>query len=85
MSLFTVNVALPRTVQLTICARNEWVAQYAAIEFVETAFMNALAMWDERGELIRDEDDQPLVEVSVSMPREGQIELAPNAVEITAR
>src|ERR1700726_3105644 len=52
MSFFSMKVTLPRTVELTICARNEWVARRAAIEFVETAFANALAFWADN-ELIR--------------------------------
>jgi hypothetical protein len=84
MSLFTVNVALPRIVELTICARDESLARRAAAEFVETAFANALLFWDDN-EPISDDEGQPLGYVQVDMPDEGEIELAANAIEITAR
>ena len=84
MSLFTVNVALPRIVELTICARDESLARRAAAEFVETAFANALLFWDDN-EPISDDEDRLLGEVSIEMPEEGMIELAVDAVEITAR
>ena len=84
MSFFSVKVTLPRTVELTICARNEWVARRAAVEFVETAFANALDFWADN-ELIRDDEGRPIGEVQVEMPDEGAIELAADAIAITAR
>jgi hypothetical protein len=84
MSFFTVKVTLPRTVELTICSRNERVAQRAAVEFIETAFANALDFWT-HNEPICDDEGRPLGEVQIEMPNEGMIELAPGAVEIAGR
>ena len=84
MSFFTVNIALPRTVELTICARNEHTAHVGAEEFVATAFANALDFWDDN-EPITDDEGRPLGEVQIEMPNEGMIELASGAVEITGR
>jgi hypothetical protein len=84
MSFFTVKVTLPRTAELTICALNEWVARRAAIEFVETAFANALDFWAPN-DPISDEDGGLIGEVQIEMPHEGEIELAADAIEITAR
>ena len=84
MSFFTVKVTLPRTAELTICARNERMAQRAAVEFIETAFANALRFWDDN-ESISDDEGRPLGEVQIEMPDEGMIELARGAVEISGR
>jgi hypothetical protein len=84
MSFFTVKVNLPRTLELTICARNERTAHLGAEEFVSTAFANALAFWDDN-EPISDDEGRPLGEVQIEMPDEGMIELARGAVEITGR
>ena len=84
MSLFTVKVTLPSTLELTICARDEWVARRAAVEFVETAFANALDFWADN-EPISDDECRPIGEVQIEMPHEGEIELAPDAIAITAR
>jgi hypothetical protein len=84
MSFFTVNIALPRIVELTICARDERAARRAAAEFVETAFANALQFWDDN-EPISDEEGRPLGTVQIEMPHEGEIALAADAIEITAR
>jgi hypothetical protein len=84
MSLFTVKVTLPRTAELTICARDEKVARRAAVEFIETAFANALRFWDDN-ESISDDEGRPLGEVQIEMPDEGMIELARGAVEISGR
>jgi hypothetical protein len=84
MSFFTVKVTLPRTAELTICARDERVARRAAVEFVETAFANALRFWA-HDEPISDDEGRPLGEVQIEMPHEGEIELPADAVEITAR
>jgi hypothetical protein len=78
------KVTLPRTAELTICARDEWVARTAAAEFVETAFANALRFWDDN-EPISDDEGQLLGYVQIEMPEEGMIELAVDAIEITAR
>jgi hypothetical protein len=84
MSFFTVNVALPRTVELTICARDKRLARRAAAEFVKTAFANALQFWDDN-EPICDDEGRLLGMVQIEMPDEGEIELVPDAIEITAR
>jgi hypothetical protein len=84
MSFFTVKVNLPRTAELTVCARNERVARRAAIEFVETAFANALQFWD-HNEPISDDEGRLLGAVHIEMPDEGEIELGSDAIEITAR
>jgi hypothetical protein len=84
MSFFTVKVTLPRTAELTICARDEKVARRAAVEFIETAFANALRFWDDN-ESISDDEGRPLGEVQIEMPDEGMIELARGAVEISGR
>ena len=84
MSFFTVNVTLPRTVELTICARNERIARRAAVEFVETAFANALDFWADN-EPISDDEGRPIGEVQIEMPHEGAIELTADAIAITAR
>ena len=84
MSFFTVNVTLPRIVELTICARDEWLARKAAAEFVKTAFANALEFWDDN-EPICDDEGRLLGMVQIEMPDEGEIELAADAIEITAR
>jgi len=77
-------VTLPRTVELRICASDEQAAQRAAEEFVVTASANALRFWD-NDEPITDEDGRPLGAVQIEMSDEGEIELATDAVEITAR
>ena len=84
LSFFTVKVTLPRTVEMTICARNERMARHGAEEFVSTAFANALSFWDDN-EPITDNEGRPLGEVQIEMPDEGMIELASGAVEITGR
>ena len=84
MSFFTVKVTLPRTVEMTICARNEHMARHGAEEFVSTAFANALRFWDDN-EPISDDEGQLLGYVQIEMPEEGMIELAVDAIEITAR
>jgi hypothetical protein len=84
MSFFTVKVTLPRTAELTICARDESAAQWAAAEFVETAFANALDFWA-HNEPITDDEGRPIGEVHIEMPNEGIIALVPGAVEITGR
>jgi hypothetical protein len=84
MIFFTVKVTLPRTAELTICARDERAAQWAAAEFVETAFANALDFWA-HNEPITDDEGQPLGEVQIEMSNEGIISLVPGAVEITGR
>jgi hypothetical protein len=84
MSFFTMKVTLPRTVELTICAREESVARRAAAEFVETALANALDLWADN-EPINDDEGRPLGEVQIEMPDEGMIELVSGAVEITGR
>jgi len=84
MSFFTVKITLPRTVELTICARDEWVARRAAVEFVETAFANALDFWADN-EPISDDEGRPIGEVQIEMPHQGAIELPADAIEITAR
>lgn len=84
MSLFTVEVTLPRTAELTICARDERAALRAAAEFVETAFANALDFWA-HNEPIADEEGRPIGEVQIEMPNEGMIELASGAVEVRGR
>ena len=84
MSFFTVKVTLPRTTELTICARSERMARRAAVEFIETAFANALDFWADN-EPITDDEGRPLGEVQIEMPNEGIISLVPGAVEITGR
>jgi hypothetical protein len=84
MSFFTVKVTLPRTVELTICARDERIARHGAEEFVSTAFANALQFWDDN-EAIGDDEDEPIGDVQIEMSNEGMIELAPGAVEIAGR
>jgi hypothetical protein len=84
MSFFSVKVTLPRTVELTVCARNECVARRAAVEFVETVFANALDFWA-HNEPITDDEGRPIGEVDIEMPDEGMIELVSGAVEITGR
>jgi hypothetical protein len=84
MSFFKTTITLPRTVELTVCARDERTARQAAKEFVETAFANALGLWDDN-EPISDDEGRPLGEVQLEMPDEGMIELVPDAVEITGR
>ena len=84
MSFFTVEVTLPRTAELTICARDERAALWAAAEFVETAFANALDFWA-HNEPISDDEGRPLGEVQLEMPDEGMIELGLDDVEITGR
>jgi hypothetical protein len=84
MSFFTVKVTLPRTAELTICTRDERAAQWAAAEFVETAFANALDFWA-HNEPITDDEGRPIGEVHIEMPDEGMIELVSGAVEITGR
>jgi hypothetical protein len=79
MSFFKMRITLPRTVELTICAKDEQTARYGVEEFVETAFANALRFWDDN-ELISDDDGEPLGEVQLEMTDEGMIELAPDAV-----
>ena len=81
MSFFTVKVTLPRTAELTICARDEQAARWVAAEFVETAFANALDFWS-NNEPITDGEGRPIGEVQIEMPNEGMIELASGAVEI---
>ena len=83
MSFFTVEVTLPRTVELTICARNQRVARRAAVEFVETAFANALRFWDDN-EPISDDEGRPMGAVQIDMSDEGTIDLAEDAIQITA-
>ena len=83
MSFFTVKVTLPRTVELTICARNQRVARRAAVEFVETAFANALRFWDDN-EPISDDEGRPMGAVQIDMSDEGTIDLAEDAIQITA-
>jgi hypothetical protein len=84
MSFFTVKATLPRTAELTICARDERVARRAAVEFVETAFANAVDFWA-HNEPITDDEGRPIGEVHIEMPDEGMIELVPGAVEVTGR
>jgi hypothetical protein len=84
MSFFTVKATLPRTAELTICARDERVARRAAVEFIETAFANALRFWDDN-ESISDDEGRPIGEVHIEMPDEGMIELFSGAVEIAGR
>jgi hypothetical protein len=84
MSFFTVKVTLPRTAELTICARHEGTARHAAEEFVSTAFANALRFWDDN-EPVCDDEGRPVGEVQIEMPNEGMIELVSGAVEITER
>ena len=84
MSFFTVKVTLPHTAELTICARDEQLAERAAAEFVETAFANALDFWG-HNEPITDDQGRLLGAVQIEMPNKGHIELAEGAVEITAR
>jgi hypothetical protein len=84
MSFFTVKVTLPRSVELTICSRNERVAERAAVEFIETAFANALDLWADN-EPITDDEGRPLGEVQIEMPDEGMIELVSGAIEISGR
>ena len=84
MSFFTVKVTLPRTVEMTICARNERMARHGAEEFVSTAFANALSFWDDN-EPITDNEGRSLGEVQIEMPNEGIISLGPGAAEITGR
>ena len=59
-------------------------AESAAVEFVETAFANALDLWA-HNEPISDDRGRPIGEVQIEMPDEGMIELASGAVEITGR
>jgi len=84
MSFFTVKVNLPRTAELTICARDEWLARRAAWEFVATAFANALSFWGDN-EPIEDEEGRLLGEVQIEMANAGQMELPAGAVQITTR
>ena len=84
MSFFTVKVTLPRTTELTICARSERMARRAAVEFIETAFANALDFWADN-EPITDDEGRSLGEVQIEMSNEGMIELASGAVKITGR
>jgi hypothetical protein len=84
MSFFTVKVTLPRAVELTVCTRNERVARRAAVEFIETAFANALDFWADN-EPITDNEGRPMGEVQIEMSNEGIISLVPGAVEITGR
>jgi hypothetical protein len=84
MSFCNVKVTLPRSVELTICARNEQTARYAAVEFVETAFANALAFWD-HNEPISDDEGRWVGDVQIEMPHEGAIELAADAIAMTER
>lgn len=84
MSFFTVKITLPRTVEMTICARNERMARHGAEEFVSTAFANALSFWDDN-EPISDNEGRPMGEVQIEMSNEGIISLVPGAVEITGR
>ena len=84
MSFFTVKVTLPRAVELTVCTRNERVARRAAVEFIETAFANALDFWADN-EPITDDEGRPMGEVQIEMSNEGTISLVPGAVEITGR
>ena len=84
MSFFTVKVILPRTAELTICARDEQLAYRAATEFVETAFANALDFWG-HNEPITDDQGRLLGAVLIEMLNDGHIELAEDAVEITAQ
>jgi len=79
-----VRVALPRTIELTICSRNERVAETAAVEFIETAFANALDFWS-HNEAITDDEGRPIGEVQIEMLNEGMIELASGAIKITGR
>src|ERR1700757_607833 len=74
MSFFNVKVALPDTVELTICATSEQVARLAAEEFVATAFAEALGFWD-HNEPITDHDGLSLGAVQIEMRNEGEIEL----------
>ena len=84
MSFFTVKVTLPRAVELTVCARNERVARRSAVEFIETAFANALDFWADNEPII-DDEGRPLGDVQIEMSNEGIISLVPGAVEITGR
>ena len=59
MSFYKVAIALPRTIELTVCARDERTARQAAWEFVSTAFANALNFWDDN-EPISDDEGRPL-------------------------
>jgi hypothetical protein len=84
MSFYKVTVTLPRTAELTVCARDEQTARQAAWEFISTAFANALRFWGDN-EPISDDEGQLLGEAQLDMPDEGVIELAQDAVEITGR
>jgi hypothetical protein len=84
MSFYQMTITLPRTVELTVCARDERTARQGAEEFVSTAFANARRFWDDN-EPTSDDEGRPLGAVQIEMPDEGEIELAAGAVEITGR
>jgi len=82
--MFTVKITLPRTIDLTVCTCDKRTALRAAEEFVVTAFANALDFWGDR-EPITDDEGRLLGEVRLEMANEGEIVLAADAIEITAR
>jgi hypothetical protein len=84
MSFYKMMITLPRTVELTVCVRDERTARQDTEEFVSTTFANALRFWDDN-ELISDDEGWRLGEVRLEMLDEGMIELASGAVEITGR
>jgi hypothetical protein len=58
------------------------VARGAAVEFIETAFANALDFWA-HNEPITDDEGRPIGEVQIEISNEAIISLVPGAVEIT--
>jgi hypothetical protein len=82
-SVFKIEVR-PPSIELTVTADSEKIAQKAAEEFVSTAFANALWFWD-YAEVINDDEGQPLGEVSIEMPDEGMLYADQIILEVTER
>jgi hypothetical protein len=82
-SVFKIQVR-PPSIELTVTADSEEIAQRAAEEFVSTAFANALDCWDD-AEVINDDGGRPLGEVSIEMPDEGMLYADEIILEVTER
>jgi hypothetical protein len=60
--------ALPTPIAITV---DEWLARRAAVEFVETAFADALDFWADN-EPDGDDEGRPIGEVQTEMPHEAR-------------
>ena len=77
--MLSARAAPKHRAELTVCACDERAARWAATEFVETVFANALRFWD-HNEPITDDNGRPLGAVQIEMSNEGEMELAADAI-----